>query len=182
MFLGCFFTQGLPASQATRNFAQELLDWIPRASKGPSAYQERERKAVAFARANQQYALLSDSEDDIEELPPAPTTAPLKGKDKNLRRKKVHHRLKNLCLSDHAFVVHVRVAMRVPAGAPNRKGRKARGSKRERTKTNAKMYSINLRNLPFVLFYSLSAGTIFRMSAFDRLLQGGCHVPTACSC
>eukprot|EP00884_Botryococcus_braunii_P008381 jgi/Botrbrau1/17544/Bobra.0864s0003.1 len=82
-------TQGLPASQDTHRFAEQLIAWMPKASKGPSAYQERERKAAAFARANQNYSMLSDSEDELAEPPPAPTTAPLKSsKEKNLRRSK----------------------------------------------------------------------------------------------
>jgi hypothetical protein len=70
-------------------FAEDLLARLPRSSKGPSAYQQKERTAAAFVKANAQYALLSDSDEELE-LPPAPTTAAVpSSKDKRLRKTKV---------------------------------------------------------------------------------------------
>ena len=80
--------QGLPASSATRSFAADLLARIPQASSAPSAYKAQEREAATFARTNAKYALLSDDEDELKELPPAPTTAPVR-KTKNIRKTKV---------------------------------------------------------------------------------------------
>ncbi len=76
----------------TRQFAEELLAKIPRAGAAPgrAAYQQREREAAAFARKNAAFALLEDEEDEFDEPPPAPTTAPVpKAAKKSLRKSKV---------------------------------------------------------------------------------------------
>ncbi|EIE19374.1 P-loop containing nucleoside triphosphate hydrolase protein [Coccomyxa subellipsoidea C-169] len=85
--------QGLPSGMETRRFAEDLLAKIPRAGAAPGRaalqYQQRERDAAAFVRKNAAFAMLEDDEDDFDEPPPAPTTAPVpKVAKKSLRKSK----------------------------------------------------------------------------------------------
>lgn len=87
-------SQGLPSGMETWRFAEDLLAKIPRAGAAPGRatlqYQQRERDAAAFVRKNAAFAMLEDDEDDFDEPPPAPTTAPVpKVAKKSLRKSKV---------------------------------------------------------------------------------------------
>ena len=70
--------QGLPASSATRRFAQDLLARLPKpgGAAGTSGYRQQENAAAEFARKNQSYGLLLDNEDDEEPPVAAPVPPP----------------------------------------------------------------------------------------------------------
>ena len=85
---------GLPASNGTRQFAQELFDKLPgksgsngRPPVAAPSQRTQEAAARAFLKQNARYALLDDEEDeDAAPVLPAPTTAALpKKREKKLR-------------------------------------------------------------------------------------------------
>lgn len=86
---------GLPPTQATRTFANELLQrFSTQAPVAPSAYRQQEDKAVALAAKNRKYVMLdfSDEEPDTAEPPPAPSTTKLPSRaelkaERHLRKK-----------------------------------------------------------------------------------------------
>ena len=89
---------GLPASDGTRQFAQDLFDKLPGKSSSngrppvvPANQRVQDAAARAFVWQNAQYSLLVDDDEDEDAAPdlPAPTTAPLpKKREKKLRKDK----------------------------------------------------------------------------------------------
>ena len=82
--------QGLPASSATRQFAEDLYNRMPRSSSAqPGVYQAQERQAAAYARQAASYKMLSDDEEDeaaaVEHA--APSTQPVSKAAKKQMRK-----------------------------------------------------------------------------------------------
>ena len=87
---------GLPASNGTRQFAQELFDKLPgksgsngRPPVAAPSHRMQEAAARAFVRQNAQYALLEEEEEEEEAAAalPAPTTAALpKKREKKMRK------------------------------------------------------------------------------------------------
>lgn len=88
----------MPASDGTRQFAQDLFDKLPGKSSSngrppvaPANQRVQDAAARAFVRQNAQYSLLVDDDEDEDAAPdlPAPTTAPLpKKREKKLRKDK----------------------------------------------------------------------------------------------
>ena len=112
----CLMQGGLPTSNATQGFAQQLLDRLPgqsgsndRAPLAAPTQRAQDAAARAMLRQNAQYNLLLDDEEDDGDASaylPAPTTAAVpKKKEKKIRKDRAGGDCPQLIPPDRRFSI-----------------------------------------------------------------------------